>query len=211
MTVDAHVVNIAPEDRTLTDRLENWVGDISRVVAIACVCGMLFVAAITMVDVLLRWFANEPIPAINEIVQMTFSVAISACIPAGMIQRVNLKIDLVARYFTPATRAWLEVLGSACLWLFYGVLAWRIGIYAETLASEGRTTVILGLPQAPFMYCVSLLLAFGTLVQTLIIINEARRAIVHGMGSTLVAMAVGGGSPTKRCSPPGHRLISASR
>ena len=192
MTVDAHVVNIAPEDRTLTDRLEHWVGDISRVVAIACVCGMLFVAAITMVDVLLRWFANEPIPAINEIVQMTFSVAISACIPAGMIQRVNLKIDLVARYFSPALRAWLEVLGSACLWLFYGVLAWRIGIYAETLASEGRTTVILGLPQAPFMYCVSLLLAFGTLVQTLIIINETRRAIVHGVGSTLVATGAAG-------------------
>src|SRR6185437_409065 len=125
-----------------------------------------------------------------EIVQMTFSVAISACIPAGMIQRVNLKIDLVARYFTPATRAWLEVLGSTCLWLFYAVLAWRIGIYAETLASEGRTTVILGLPQAPFMYCVSALLAFGTLVQSLIIINEARRAALHGMRATAVAAFV---------------------
>jgi tripartite ATP-independent transporter DctM subunit len=87
-------------------------------------------------------------------------------------------------------------LGSSCLWLFYGVLAWRIFIYADTLASEGRTTVILGLPQAPFMYCVSLLLAFGTLVQTLIIINEARRAAVHGALSNtvafVVAVAIGG-------------------
>jgi tripartite ATP-independent transporter DctM subunit len=187
VTVQAHTVAIDVADQTLTDRLEFWVGDTSRVVAIACTCGMLFVAAITMVDVLLRWFANEPIPAINEIVQMTFSVAISACIPAGMIQRVNLKIDLVARYFSPALRAWLEVLGSACLWLFYTVLAWRIFVYADTLASEGRTTVILGLPQAPFMYCVSLLLAFGTLVQTLIIINETRRAAVHGMAGNVGA------------------------
>src|SRR6185437_16391477 len=174
-------------DRSFFDRAEFYVGETSRVVAIACVCGMLFVAAITMVDVLLRWFANEPIPAINEIVQMTFSVAISACIPAGMIQRVNLKIDLVARYFSPPLHAWLEVLGSACLWLFYTVLAWRIFIYADTLASEGRTTVILGLPQAPFMYCVSALLAFGTLVQTLIIINEARRASVHGAKANALA------------------------
>lgn len=188
MTVHAHVADIAPADQTLTDRLEFWLGQTSRVVAIACTSGMLFVAAITMIDVLMRWFANEPIPAINEIVQMTFSVAISACIPAGMIQRVNLKIDLVARYFSPALHAWLEVLGSACLWLFYAVLAWRIFVYADTLASEGRTTVILGLPQAPFMYCVALLLAFGTLVQTLIIINEARRASTHGMGATLVAL-----------------------
>ena len=191
MTVHANTVEeIDAADRSTLDWAEYYVGETSRVVAIACVCGMLFVAAITMVDVLLRWFANEPIPAINEIVQMTFSVAISACIPAGMIQRVNLKIDLVARYFSPATRAWLEVLGSACLWLFYTVLAWRIFIYADTLASEGRTTVILGLPQAPFMYCVSALLAFGTLVQSLIIINEARRAAVHGMRATAVAAFV---------------------
>jgi C4-dicarboxylate transporter, DctM subunit len=190
LTVHAHTVEeIEIADRSSLDWAEYYVGETSRVVAIACVCGMLFVAAITMVDVLLRWFANEPIPAINEIVQMTFSVAISACIPAGMIQRVNLKIDLVARYFTPATRAWLEVLGSTCLWLFYAVLAWRIFIYADTLASEGRTTVILGLPQAPFMYCVSALLAFGTLVQTLIIINEARRATYHGAKTTAVAAA----------------------
>ncbi|HVA14107.1 MAG TPA: TRAP transporter large permease subunit [Stellaceae bacterium] len=187
MTVHAHTAEIADLDRTLFDRLEFWVGEASRVVAIACVSGMLFVAAITMIDVLMRWFANEPIAAINEIVQMTFSVAISACIPAGMIQRVNLKIDLVARYFSPPLRAWLEVLGSACLWLFYTVLAWRIFIYADTLAMEGRTTVILGLPQAPFMYCVSLLLAFGTLVQTLIIINEARRAAAHGRVATAAA------------------------
>jgi len=189
VTVHAETVEIAVADQTLTDRLEFWVGETSRIVAIACTCGMLFVAAITMVDVLLRWFANEPIPAINEIVQMTFSVAISACIPAGMIQRVNLKIDLIARYFSPSLRAWLEVLGSACLWLFYAVLAWRIWVYADTLASEGRTTVILGLPQAPFMYCVSLLLAFGILVQTLIIINEARRAAAHGVGAAWLAVA----------------------
>ena len=189
MTVHAQTAEIDSIDPTFFDRAEFYVGETSRVVAIACVSGMLFVAAITMVDVLLRWFANEPIPAINEIVQMTFSVAISACIPAGMIQRVNLKIDLVARFFSRPLHAWLEVLGSACLWLFYGVLAWRIFIYADTLASEGRTTVILGLPQAPFMYCVSVLLAFGTLVQTLIIINEARRAAVHGAKATTLAVA----------------------
>ncbi len=172
---------------SLFDWLEYRVGEVSRVVAIACVCGMLFVAALTMGDVLLRWFANEPIAAINEIVQMTFSVAISACIPAGMIQRVNLKIDLVARYFSPTLKAWLEVLGSASLWIFYTVLAWRIFIYAQTLGMEGRTTVILGLPQSPFMYCVSLLLAFGTLVQTLIIINEIRRAVAHGVSGVVGA------------------------
>jgi len=171
-------------------RLERWLGEISRVVAIACVCGMLFVAAITMIDVLLRWFANEPIAAINEIVEMTFSVAIAACIPAGMTLRVNLKIDLVARFFSPPVRAWLEVLGSASLWVFYAVLAWRIGIYAGALAQEQRTTVILSLPQAPFMYSVAFLFAFGTLVQSVIIINEVRAALAEGLAGIVGAAVV---------------------
>ncbi len=199
MTVmQAGTVAVDRFSRSFFERVEYWLGEVSLVVAIACTCGMLFVAGITMADVLMRWFANEPIAAINEIVQMTFSVAISACIPAGMTQRVNLKIDLIARYFTPCLRAWLEVLGSLSLWLFYGVLAWRIWIYAATLAEEGRTTVILGLPQAPFMYLVAILLGFGTVVQTVIIINEIRRAETHGaagiVAACMTALAIAGGS-----------------
>jgi len=198
MTIQAEALGRELAEQSFFDRLEQRLGAVSRVVAIACVCGMLFVAAVTMVDVLLRWFANEPIAAINEIIQMTFSVAISACIPAGMTQRVNLKIDLVARYFSPRMHAWLEVLGGACLWLFYGVLAWRILSYAITLAQEGRTTVILGLPQAPFMYCVAILLGFGALVQAIIIINDARRAWGYGtvgnVGAGVIALAIAVGA-----------------
>jgi TRAP-type C4-dicarboxylate transport system permease small subunit len=106
VTVSEAEPGIARPPPPLLDQLEQWLGAVSRVVAIACVCGMLFVAAVIMVDVALRWIANEPVPAINEIVQMTFSVAIAACIPAGMTQRVNLKIDLVARYFSPRLHAW---------------------------------------------------------------------------------------------------------
>ena len=71
---------------------------------------MLFVAAFTMADVLMRWFTREPIPAISEIIRMTFSIAISACIPAGMAQRANLETDLIARYCSLTFDARLEVL-----------------------------------------------------------------------------------------------------
>ncbi len=181
---------------SILDNLEQRLGAISRVVAIACVCGMLFVAAVTMVDVVLRWVANEPIAAMNEIVQMTFSVAIAACIPAGMAQRVNLKIDLVARYFNPTVHAWFEALGSACLWLFYAALAMGIGIYAGALALDDKATIILGLPEAPFMYGVSALFGFGALLQAIIVLNDARRAAAMGpagiLGAAVVSAAIAG-------------------
>jgi hypothetical protein len=42
---------IARAQPSVLDQLEQWLGGLSRVVAIACVCGMLFVAAVTMIDV----------------------------------------------------------------------------------------------------------------------------------------------------------------
>ncbi len=162
VTQAAPTTALTPPSILPIELLEQKLGGLSRVVAIACTCGMLFVAGATMIDVVMRWIANEPIPAMNEIVQMIFSVAtIAACIPAGLNQRVNLKIDLVARYFSPPVHAWLEVLGGACLWLFYAVLAWGIAVYAGALAEDGKATVILGLPEAPFMYAVAALFGFG--------------------------------------------------
>lgn len=146
---EAEAATVRP-GASFLDVLEQWLGTVSHIIATACVCGMLFVAAITLGDVVMRWVANELIPAMNEIVQMTFSVAIAACIPAGMKQRVNLKIDILAGYYSERLNAWFEVLGGACLWLFYAALAWGIWKYAGALASEGKTTLILGLPEAPF-------------------------------------------------------------
>ena len=55
---------------------------------------MLGAAAVTVIDVLMRWLAGTAIFALNEIVAMAFGVAIAACIPAGVAGGVNLKIDI---------------------------------------------------------------------------------------------------------------------
>ena len=44
---------------------------------------------------------------------------------------------------------------------------------------QGRTTVILRLPLAPFMYAVSFLLGIGTLVQAVMTVNAIRRALAQ--------------------------------
>ena len=63
---------------------------------------------------------------------------------------MGLRIDLLARWLTGRVAAWLDALGALLLLLFFCILAWRIGIFAGNLMDQGRTTVILGWPQAPF-------------------------------------------------------------
>jgi tripartite ATP-independent transporter DctM subunit len=178
------------------DRLEHYCAVLTRPIAFIGVLGMLLAAGVTVVDVLMRWLASTAITALNEITAMVFAVAVAACIPAGLAGRVNLKVDILARWLTGRVAAWLDAIGDLLLLLFFLVLTWRIAIFAGSLASQGRTTLILGWPIAPFMYAVALLLGIGTLVQAAVAAKAVRRALAHRpetertQASTLVTMIV---------------------
>jgi tripartite ATP-independent transporter DctM subunit len=168
---------------------------LTRPIAFIGVLGMLIAAGITVADVLMRWLASTAITALNEITAMVFAVAVSACIPAGLAGGVNLKVDILARWLTARAAAWLDALGGGLLLLFFLVLTWRIAVFAGSLAEQGRTTLILGWPMAPFMYAVALLLGIGTLVQVAVAGDAVYRALTHQRseqpeGSQIVTTAV---------------------
>ena len=166
-----------PADMTSTERLERWMYDISRPIAFLGVIGMLIVSGITMYDVLARWLVSGGVPALNEVVSMTFAVAVTACIPCGLAQRVSLKVDLFEEFLVGRWRTWLAAIGDVLLVLFFALLTWRILIFAESLANQGRATIILVWPHAPFIYATGILLAFAVLVQVVITINAIREAL----------------------------------
>ncbi|MGE0037993.1 MAG: TRAP transporter large permease subunit [Xanthobacteraceae bacterium] len=158
-----------------TERLEKVLGELSRPIAFIGVLGMLIVAGVTMDDDLARWLVSGGVPALTEIVSMTFAVAVAACIPCGLAQRVSLKIDLFENAIKGNWRLAIDVLGDVLLAVFFALLTVGIYIYAGSLASGGRTTVILALPQAPFIYATAALLAVAVVVQAVISLNTIRR------------------------------------
>ena len=155
---------------------------------------MLIAAAATVADVLLRWLAGTGVLGLNEITSLVFAVAIAACLPAGTAGGVHLKIDIFARWITGRLAAWLDVFGALLLLIFFALLSQRMLVFAGTLYSQSRTTVLLGLPMAPFIFVVVLLLTVSALVQAVIAINKVRQAIAYvpiaGMKSYPVATAI---------------------
>jgi tripartite ATP-independent transporter DctM subunit len=187
------------------DRLEKLCVTYTQPLAFVGVVGMLVAAGATVCDVLLRWLFNSPLPALNEVVSMLFAVAISATLPAGVANGVNLKIDLLARFMTKKVAAACNAIGDLLLLTFFALLTWQIEIYAHQLADQGRGTVMLGLPQAPFIYGASVLFAVTCLVQLVFTVSAIHKAIVlpgpqtdeekHPIFSTLTvisALAVAG-------------------
>src|SRR5262245_8855912 len=160
------------------DRVEIICVQLTRPVAFLGVIGMLAVSGVTMIDVLSRWLFNHSLAATNEVIAMTFAVAVAACIPAGLALRVNLKVDLLEAKLSGRMKLWLTAIGDVLLTLFFLILAWHLAAFGYGLALQKRTTVILQWPQGPFMLAAAILLGVGVVVQAVLTLNSFRRALV---------------------------------
>lgn len=133
---------------------------------------MLFIAFATIADVALRWLFSAPIGGLGEVTSMALAVAVSACLPAGAAQGVNLTVELLGNRASERTLARLRLFGELALLLFYVLLAWRVGEYARSLQARDAVTVYLNIPMAPFIWTVALFLAASALAQGLKVIGS---------------------------------------
>jgi C4-dicarboxylate transporter DctM subunit len=169
-----------PADSAALAKLERWCGQVTRPIAFLGVIGMLVAAGITVIDVLMRWLLNQSVPGLNEIVQMIFCVAVTACLPNGLATGVNLKIDILAHWLTGRLAAWLDAAGAILLLILFALLAWRVGLYGKLVGGYGRTTMFLQMPIAPFLFGACALLVVGALTQAAVAANAVRKAIAGG-------------------------------
>src|SRR5690242_15345094 len=135
---------------------------------------MLLIAFSTIADVLSRFLFSKAITGMEEVAGMALAVAVSACLPAGAAQRVNITVDLLSGHVDPGTRARLERFGALALLLLYALLALRVGQYAAELAARDAVTVYVNLPIAPFLWVVTAFLAITALVQLLNVFTLVR-------------------------------------
>ena len=149
---------------------------ITRRVASFGVLGMLVISLLTVGDITLRFVFNSPIVGFNEVVEMVMAVAIAATFPAGLAQRVHLKIDLLGGVLSPRTRCWLNPLGSFLLLLIFLVFAWRIGHHAIEVDNIGKTTMILEWRLSPFMWVITALMAVCALIQFVVLLTDIANA-----------------------------------
>jgi tripartite ATP-independent transporter DctM subunit len=159
------------------DRLDRACVAVMRRIAFVGVIAMLLIAFATTLDVLLRWLLSRPIHGLNEMVGMGMAVAVAATFPAGAAQRVNLTIDVLLDKLSIRASGWLKVAASLTLLLFYLLLAWRVGVYADKLQARAAETVYIQLPIAPFMWSVAVFLALAAAAQIVSFLVTLRYAL----------------------------------
>lgn len=164
---------------------QGLVDRVTGAVSILAVGGILVGALVIVGDVLGRWLVGRSVVALNEIMSNVFAVAIAATFPAGAARRVNLSVDLLGAQTGTRLTAWLRVVGSVLLLLFFALLAWRLWALGVRFGAQGRATAILEWPLAPTYYAAAVFLGAAALVQVLNTMADLRAALAvrSGQGS----------------------------
>ena len=179
-------------------RLEQLTENITGAISILAIIGILAGAVVVVGDVLGRWILGTSVFALNEIMSLTFAIAIAATLPAGAARRVNLRIDLFAQMTGPKVQGWLNVATSVLLMLFFAILSWATWDLADRYLTQGRATTLLELSLYPVYYFVAVTMAATALVQAVNVLVDTRAALApkegnrtHPIFAALLALMIG--------------------
>lgn len=137
----------------------------SRVLALIGFAGLLILALMTALDVALRWLLNAPLQGVNDISAVVMAVVISACIPANLAFKQNIRVDVLGLLGGPRFRALLEVVSSLATLVFIALIAWNFIPYTISLHETADRTWVLGWQVWPWWAVATAMMAVSVVVQ----------------------------------------------
>lgn len=173
----------------LVPQLGVWIGGI-----------MLFgIVAMIAANILTRWLFGVSIPGSHEISKYLFAISTSWAFGWALINRGNVRIDIVRSKFRPSLRAVFDIFNLLALGGFLALLGWRAIFVVEQSARSGTISVT---PLATPMMIPQSLWAVGILLAVAIWLFLVGRVLVYVMQAnwTGISDLAGPGSETKDVS-----------
>lgn len=147
----------------------------TRVLAVLGLIALMVLAAMTLADGVMRWLANKPIEGVRDVGGLAIAVAVSCCIPVGLMERSNITIRFVETVAGKAAGRVFDVLAAIAVEGVMVLMAWQFYLHAYKLGRANETTWVLKLPTAPFWYGVDAILWCAVLVQAIVVAVEIGR------------------------------------
>lgn len=121
-------------------------------------------------DVLLRWSISAPILGLYEVAELCFAVVMALSLVWTNTRQSHVAMGILAQITgrEAAPRLIAAGLGLVVSCLF----AWFLVRYAIGKASHGETTLVLGLPKAPFWGAAAVMIGLAALAQLAVFISE---------------------------------------
>jgi TRAP-type C4-dicarboxylate transport system permease small subunit len=137
-------------------------------------CGTLAAAALfaimalTLVDVSGRKAISTSVPGALELTELLMVVVIFAGLPLVSLRGEHVVFDSLDPLLERSLRRAQGMVVDLTVFLLLAGMAWLMWIKAGQMAEYGDRTALLHIPQAPFVYLMSALLALTGLVHVLL-------------------------------------------
>jgi TRAP-type C4-dicarboxylate transport system permease small subunit len=128
-----------------------WAVDTLTKIAMLCLLGMTLV---TCVDVVGRFF-DRPIFGSVEIVGFMATLAVAMALPYTHQVKGNIGVEIVVRLLSARSQRIIELGTNILSFVLFGLITWRIAIYARTIQKSGEVSMSLEFPEYIIIYVVS--------------------------------------------------------
>lgn len=154
--------------------IDHLVVALKRIGGLALVGMML----LTCFDVAFRAFGT-PIFGAVEIVSFMATILLACAMPQTHQENGHVGVDLFIRKLKPQTQAVVDSVTNVVAALLFGLVCWRMIIYAGTMRKSGEVSMTLEFPAYILVYVVSV--AFGVLALVIATgaVYKIKEAVAH--------------------------------
>jgi len=153
----------------ILDRIET----VMKIIAATCLVGM---AVITGVDVVGRGVMNTPLFGTEEIVTILAVLVAGFSLPYTHSQGSHIGVEALYSRLGNAGRRVLDIFTHTVGGALFGLVAWRMWLYGDSLRESGEVSMNLELPTYYVVYA----LGFCFLVFSLCLLRGALKSVVKG-------------------------------
>lgn len=147
-----------------------WVQNKLKIIGAACLVGMTF---LTVADVVGRFF-RHPIFGSVEIVGFMATLAVASALPYTHKIKSHVGVEILVRLLSKRTQTIVDICTGIVSLALFGVVTWRMALYAHTMQKSGEVSISLELPEYVVIYITSFCLLIFTLVIVQDVINNIK-------------------------------------
>ena len=148
------------------------VGGAANALAVAGLSLLLILAAFTVVDGLLRAFANYPLDLIREVDDLVAAICGAACLPITLLHRANITLRAFSNALPARAVLTIDSFAAAVVEVLIIAMAWQFYLFSVKTMRAGDVTWLLNIPKAPFWFTVDGILWVAVAIQTFVLVEE---------------------------------------
>jgi len=150
-------------------KIIGWLLDKMKIIGAGCLVGM---TLLTCVDVVGRAFGH-PVFGSVELVGFMATLAVVMALPYTHQVQGHIGVELVVRLLSEKTQTYIDICTGLLSLTLFGVVTWRMVVYAFTMQDSGEVSMNLELPEHLIIYVT----AFCLLVFALNILEDTLKNI----------------------------------